>query len=120
MFKASQILTSYGVALIFLGALGNSLIAYVSLRNKSHTIFALLRYLALTDTLALVFWNLNHFTGAIFEFDLMSYNLYMCKIGEWIQYSSMQASAWLLVRRKFKLMLICIWLIIVAFNFERF
>ena len=97
MVEVAQIFSYIGLVIIVIGVIGNALIVFVSLRSKSHTTFVLLRYLAVADTLATIFWNLNHYTNQNFNFDLASYSMYTCRIGEWLQYSSMQASAWLLV-----------------------
>ena len=102
MPDALQIIGYYALILAMLGTLANAAIIYVTFRAKSSATFVLLRYLAVCDTLTLFFWNLNFFTKSNLNIDLENYNIYSCKIGNWIQFSSLQASAWTLVRSHFK------------------
>ena len=104
MINILQILGYYAVCIAVLGTIGNMIIVYVSIKaNKSNSTFALFRYLALNDTLALYFWNMNHFIYSSFNLDIQSFNIYSCKIGSWIQFSSLQSSAWILVNSIFSL-----------------
>ena len=98
MIDALQMLGYYSLALIILGTLGNSVIVYVTFKTKPSTLFVLLRYLAVCDTISLYFWNLNIFVYSTFNLDIANFNIYSCKIGDWIQFASLQASAWILVR----------------------
>ena len=100
MFDALQLLGYYALILVILGTIGNAIILYVSFRIKASSIFVLFRYLAICDTLALYFWNLNIFTYSVLNLDLQNYNMNSCKFGNWIQFSSLQSSAWILVNNK--------------------
>ena len=99
MIETLKILGYYSFAITIIGTLGNLIILFVSLRTKSNSMFTLLRYLALNDAVSLYFWNLSHFIESSFEIDIQNYNLYLCKFGTWIQYSSLQSSVWTLVRK---------------------
>ena len=93
-----QILGYYALTIIILGTIGNALILYVSYRIKQSSVFILFCYLSISDTLSLYFWNLNIFTYSTYNLDLQNYNLYSCKFGNWIQFSALQTSAWILVK----------------------
>ena len=97
-----QIISFYALSLIVLGTTCNFIIFYVCYNTKRNSIFMLLRYLAIYDTFTLYFWNLNHFTTANFHFNLQNFSLYSCKFGNWIQFASLQSSAWILVWSKIK------------------
>jgi len=103
MFDILSLLGGFAMALVILGTIGNMVTIFVSVKsqNKNST-FVLFRYLALNNAFALYFWNLSHFT-ALLNFDLQSFNLYVCKFGSWIQMSSLQSSAWVLVKRNISL-----------------
>jgi hypothetical protein len=97
MHNALVILGYYSLSLTIFGTVFNIIIAYISIKSKSNSSFFLLRYLAFSDTLALYFWNLSHFSEAIFNINLENYSMISCKLGDWIQFSSLQTSAWILV-----------------------
>ena len=97
MLDFLKILGCYSLGLAIFGTIGNLIIFYVSLRTSKNSTFILLRYLAISDIIALYFWNLNDFSISILDFDLENYSLFFCRFGSWIQFSSLQSSAWLLV-----------------------
>ena len=97
MIDTLKILGYYSLVLVVLGTLGNLIIMFVSIKTNTHAMFALFGYLAFSDMLSLYFWNLSHFIYSSFDIDIQNFNVYMCKFGTWIQYSSLQSSAWILV-----------------------
>ena len=86
----------YELILIIIGTIGNLSVFLASLKLKNNT-FILIRFLAIADTIALYFWNLNHFTNQFFHLDLQNFNFYFCKFFQFSQYTSLQISAWILV-----------------------
>ena len=103
--NALTILGYYALGIAFIGLLGNATIFVICFRAKSNSMFVLLCYLAFSDTLCLYFWNLNHFITSSFNIDIQNFNIISCKIGSWIQFSSLQSSAWILVSIKKKIRL---------------
>ena len=102
MVDIHQALGYYAFCIAVFGTIGNSIIAYVSIKSqKTNSTFVLFRYLAFSDTLTLYFWNIGHFISSSFGLDIENFNLYLCKFGNWIQYSSLQSSAWILVLHLF-------------------
>ena len=97
MINALKILGYYSLIIALLGLFGNIIIFVVSFKSKTNSMFVLFCYLAISDTLSLLFWNLNHFIYSSFNLDIQNFNVYSCKIGSWIQFSSLQSSAWILV-----------------------
>ena len=97
MIDTLQILGFYALAIAFLGFFGNMTIFVVSFKAKSSSMFVLFCFLSLNDTLCLYFWNLFHFVYSSFNLDLLNFNIYSCKFSSWLQFSSLQASAWTLV-----------------------
>ncbi|CAF1124331.1 unnamed protein product [Brachionus calyciflorus] len=51
----------------------------------------------MSDILSLYWWNLNNFLKEYISIDLLTINKYFCKIGNFIQFTSLQISAWILV-----------------------
>lgn len=98
MKQLLDILGYIALILTFSGTICNLAIAYVSIKSKSNSTIVLLRYLAFSDMCSLYFWNLSHFIEAIFGIDIQNFSLIGCKFGSWIQYSSLQSSAWTLVK----------------------
>ena len=98
MFNVLALLGSYALFLVISGTLGNLVTIYVSVKShKINSTFLLFRYLAVNNALSLYWWNLSHFT-AIINLNLQDFNLHLCKFGSWIQFSSLQSSAWILVK----------------------
>ena len=97
MFSILDLLGYYAISLPFLGLIGNSIIFLICLKEKYNSMFVLLCFLASSDFLSLIFWNAKHFAYSIFQYDVQSVHIYSCKIGNWIQFSSLQTSAWFLV-----------------------
>ena len=97
MFDTLQIPGYYAIVILILGTASNVIMFYISIRIKHNSIFVLFRYLAFFDTIALYYWNLHYFTLSVLGFDLKSHSMNTCKYGSWIQYSSLQSSAWILV-----------------------
>jgi hypothetical protein len=100
MTNILNILGYYAISLPFFGLIGNSIIFMACLRDKQNSMFVLLCFLSVSDFLSLIFWNVKHFAYSTFQYDIQSINVYSCKIGNWIQFSSLQSSAWILVSLK--------------------
>lgn len=99
MLDALKIFGFYSLFLVVFGTIGNTLIIIVCLKSKNNPTFSLIKYLAANDLISLFFWNLSHFTYSVFGMDLENSNIILCKFGNWMQFSSLQASAWILVSR---------------------
>ena len=97
-----QAISVYALILIFLGTIGNIFTFMVCIKLRKTTTFVFLAFISVSDSLILYFWNLNHFTDTFFGIDLQNYNIYSCKFGCFLQFTSMQVSAWLLVTRNIK------------------
>ena len=100
MVETVKIIGAYDSALIVVGTIANLIIFVVSLKLTQNTTFIFLLFMSVSDTVALYFWNMNHFLTAYFQIDLQNLNVYWCKIGHFYQISSLHISAWLLGGRK--------------------
>lgn len=87
----------YSLCLTIFGTIFNLASFYVCVRIKKNTTFTILRFLTIVDALSLYFWNLNHFLVPFVKISLLTTNLWLCRIGDFVQYSSLEMSAWLLV-----------------------
>ena len=92
-----KILSGYSLFLLFSGIVFNLLSFIICLKLKRNKTFMFVRYLALTNMFVPLYWNMNHFSEGIFNFNIQNYHYLVCKIGQYIQFSSLQASAWILV-----------------------
>jgi hypothetical protein len=92
-----KILSAYALFLTVVGTFLNSISIFVCIRLRANKSFVFLSFLCVSDTIALYFWNLNHFTSGFFHINLIAINYWLCKFGQFVQFSSMQISAWLLV-----------------------
>lgn len=87
----------YALSIAILGTISNLLIAFISMRTRTNSTFVLFRFLALNNALSLYFWNMNHYIQSNFNIDIQNSNIYSCKFGSFVQFASLQTSAWTLV-----------------------
>jgi hypothetical protein len=92
-----EILSAYALFLVVFGTIGNFLVFLTSIRLRHTSTFIFMAFMAISDTLTLYFWNLNHFTSTFFNLDIENTLVINCRIGNFIQFSSFQSSSWLLV-----------------------
>ena len=92
-----HIIGVYEMALIVMGTIGSILTFIVAFKLRHTTTFVFILFLSVTDALCLYWWNLDDFILIYFNYWFQENSLYGCKIINYFQYVSMQASAWLLV-----------------------
>lgn len=87
----------YAIGLLFAGVTLSLLSFYICIRIKNNSTFIFLAYLSITSLFTLYKFNLNGIMYTLFNVDYLNINIYECKIGMFIQFTSLQASAWILV-----------------------
>lgn len=92
-----KVVCAYGVGLIFFGTFSNMMSFFVCSKLKSNKTFVFLSFLSISDIFSLYYWNLSHFFSVYFNIDIINYNYWLCKFAQFIQYASLQSSAWMLV-----------------------
>lgn len=85
------------ICLLVIGTTGNLLSFYICLRIKNNSTFTFITFLVIADLLTLYYWNLNNFLSQFTQINLLSVNLWVCKFGNFLQFTSLQCSAWILV-----------------------
>ena len=90
MFDFLQIFGYYSLLLAVFGIVGNLLIIYVCVKVKRNYLFVLIKYKAFNDIVCLFDWNISHFSETILNCDLQNSSLMQCKLGSWLQFSSLQ------------------------------
>lgn len=93
----NRVLGVYALVLFVVGFFFNLLMFYVCCRIKDNTTFVFLRFFAISNIFTLLWWNLYHFYYPFFSLDVGLTWLWGCKIGSYVQFSSLQISAWFLV-----------------------
>lgn len=89
----------FNIVPIILGVIGNT-VSFIIFR--CHTSFRtmptmmFLSFVAVSDTIALFEWNLEHFVLLVFKYDIANVNLIYCKLFTFAQYASLQTSALIL------------------------
>jgi hypothetical protein len=68
----------------------------LSLIRRNGT-FIFMAFFSLSNLVSLFWWNVVNFFVPFFDFDLKSASTVGCKIGSYLQFSSLQISAWFLV-----------------------
>lgn len=101
--KITKVLGIYSIILTILGTLLNGFIFLVCLRKNLRKInaFKFFAIISISDTISLYEWNLEHFINVFFNVNFSYTNLVWCRLGTYLQYVSLEYSAWLLVS-KFK------------------
>jgi hypothetical protein len=94
----SKIVAIYEISIIILGTFGNAFVFYVGYRNRaSSNTFLFLMFMSIADIISMYWWNLSHFIESFFLIDIQNFNLYLCKCMSFVQLTSLQISAWVLV-----------------------
>ena len=91
-----KILGIYSLMLAILGIFFDFLGALVCHRIKNNSTFAFYKYGNLIAMFSFVYWNLNYFDLAfeVIRFDV-DQNTWFCRIGSFVQFTSLQASSWI-------------------------
>ena len=92
-----QILAGYAVFVMIFGALACLVSFLVCIKIKNNNTFIFLTYLSAVNVFTLYNWNLNAFFAIFYNIDFQNLHIFFCKMGDFIQFSSLQASSWLLV-----------------------
>lgn len=87
----------YALLLSICGTICNSLIFLTTRQIKQQNTFIYLRFLAVSDLLSLFYWNLDKFISTWSGFSYQSMSMSVCKVGTWLQYTTLQYSSWMLV-----------------------
>lgn len=87
----------YALLLSISGTICNSLILLTTRQIKQQNSFIYLRFLAVSDLLSLFYWNLDKFISTWSGFSYQSMSMGVCKVGTWLQYTTLQYSSWMLV-----------------------
>lgn len=87
----------YALVLTVCGTVFNLASFYVCQRIKNNSTFTIITFLTLVDALTLYYWNLNNFLQPFANVNMLTTNIWLCKIGNFVQFASLETSAWLLV-----------------------
>ena len=95
----SPFISHLNLVTISLGLIGNTICFIIfrfhsSFKKMPSMVF--LSFVAVSDTIALFEWNLNHFTYLAFDLDLPGINLAICRLLDFTQYCTLQTSALIL------------------------
>jgi len=94
-----KIVSFLGPIIIVNGVIGNTaafLFFRINSDLKKMTSFVYLSFVAITDTLSLFIWNLNHFLAPNFDISIEQLNIFTCRFFSFIQFFSLQSGGILL------------------------
>lgn len=93
-----DILSIYTLILIIFGTLFSLLAAFICFKLRSNNTFIFLGFFSFTNIFTLYFWNLTNFIGLFYpDYNQMTSPFFFCVFGSFIQYTSLQTAAWILV-----------------------
>ncbi|RNA38430.1 rhodopsin-like protein [Brachionus plicatilis] len=92
-----EILAYYGIFLIIIGTLSNLVNFYICICLRSNQTFIFLSYLTILNILIIYHWNADYILRFLFGIDWLNFSILVCKLLNFIQYSSSQSAAWILV-----------------------
>nr|QVK45789.1 G protein-coupled receptor [Proales similis] len=87
----------YSLAITVIGTLMGLVSIRICCRLRKTVTFVFLAFLSANNIVSLYFWNLNIFARHQLGFSLPELSLPVCRIGTYIQLSTLQLSAWFLV-----------------------
>lgn len=95
-YSPNLIVSYLNLIIIGLGVIGNTVSFFIfrfhsSFKKMPSMVF--LSFVAVTDTIALFEWNLDHYFQLVHRIDILSISLFLCRFLDFVQYSSLQASA---------------------------
>jgi hypothetical protein len=96
------ILGIYSLGLAIVGIPMNLICHVVCLRKSLRSVptFIIISFLALFDAISLCFWNIDHFLHQFYGYVQEDLSIEMCRFATFSQCVSLQASSWLLVKKK--------------------
>ncbi|CAF1051349.1 unnamed protein product [Brachionus calyciflorus] len=92
-----KILSVLAILIIIFGVLTSLLSFYLCYRIKNNATFIFLSYLSLASIFTLYKFPMNGIMSTLFKVDYLHINVYECKIGIFLQYTSLETCAWILV-----------------------
>lgn len=91
----------YLLALTIFGTILSIFTSYICFRLRKNITFIFIGIGSTAAIFTLYFWNLNNISQEFFNFDLLNSNYWLCKFGNFYQFSSLEICAWVLVKKKF-------------------
>ena len=92
-----KLLCSYLLVLTIFGTITSIFTSYICFRLRKNITFIFIGVESIASIFTLYFWNLNNVSQELFNFDLLNSNFWLCKIGSFYQFSSLEICAWILV-----------------------
>lgn len=93
----NQILGIHAAIMMPIGTFLNLFSFFICFRIKNNTTFIFLRFFAIANVFTLFWWNLNNFLNVFISLNLLTAGLWLCKVGNFVQFASLQIAAWFLV-----------------------
>jgi hypothetical protein len=92
-----KIIGMYSIILIVLGTLTSLFSLGICIKLSKMSTFLFMAFLTFSNIVSLYFWLPAKFLMEYFNIDLQNFNFWHCKIASYLQFSSLQISAWILV-----------------------
>jgi hypothetical protein len=93
----NKILGVYALFITVLGTLLNLFSFFICLRIKRNTTFIFMASFSLANAFCLYWWNLNNFLKEFVYVDLLAISVWVCRVGNFVQFTSLEIAAWHLV-----------------------
>jgi hypothetical protein len=97
--KFYKALAVYSLFLVIFGTIGNLCTCFICMRKslRKTTCFVFLSFISIIDIFTLYTWNLSNFIVPFYGYFHENSNIIWCKLSVFLQFFSLQSSAWLLV-----------------------
>jgi Zn-dependent protease with chaperone function len=100
-----KIIGMYSIILLVLGTLTSFLSLFICIKLSKMSTFLFMAFLTFSNIVSLYFWLPAKFLMEYFKIDLQNLNFWHCKIASYLQFTSLEISAWILVSFHFSLSL---------------
>ena len=99
-----KVIGIFSICIILIGTVGNLLAAFICSRKplRETPTFIFAAFALVSDTIALYFWNVDHYLLAFELYQIEDVNINLCRFATLFQITSLQWSAWLMVITKFQ------------------
>lgn len=94
-----KILAIYTIILITLGTILCLVASYICFKLRKNNTFIYLGFFSLSNIFTLYYWNIRNFLQMFYGTQWTANPFMFCKFGDYLQFTSLPISAWLLVNR---------------------
>ena len=92
-----KVLAIYTIVLILVGTIFCVISTIICFKLRKNNTFIYLAFFSIANIFTLYYWNIRNFLQLFFDTQWQSAPFIFCKLGDYIQFTSLPIAAWILV-----------------------